>query len=265
MKKIYLKPKLIITGIFVLASAALVAGAIGKHLGAPVKRHARHIVAASVEEPIIYDSVLLKKFISAIRSLDFNQPECTYKGIVDLEDGNDTTNNVHNLRFSFCRSGKNYYYQVGNAEIIHHDGINLYIQHDQHKIALSGEAITIKSPVTNIPLIEKTLQGEHYTLQHSQKGNMQTLSLINEHHISCKEISVTLDTVSGKLKQIYTRLTDFGSPADKNKERTMNVTLTEVKDQAEINAYPSWERFVKRSGGKWELTDAYRDYELIQF
>ncbi len=265
MKKIHIKPRFIVTGVLLLTSAALVTAAINRHKENTVNAVRHAVTPATREEPIIYDSVQLRKFIKTIHSLDFNQKECTYSGVVNLEDGNDTTNNVKNLEFLFSRSGSNYYYKLGNIDIIYHDGINVYVQHDQHKIVLSGQAINVKPPLDNIGIIEKGLQSEHYTLRHSSNGSRETLSLVNEHHISCKEIAVTLDTVSGKLTRLYTRTTDFGSPADQHKDRIMDVKITEIKSRANMELYPSWQRFVRKSDGKWQVTEAYQNYELIQF
>jgi hypothetical protein len=265
MRRRIIKPQFVVTGVLVLASVVVVTAAIDHYRAVRVKPGAKHPVALVNDKPIVYDSILLKKFIRTIHSLDFNKPECTYRGIVNLTDRNDTTNNVNNLKFLFSRSGSNYYYRVGDIEILYRDGLNLYVQHDQRKIALSNQAIVVKPPISNISIIEKDLQWEHYALENSHNGRLQTLSLINEHHISCKEIAVTLDTISGKLTRIFTRMTDFGSPADKHKERIMDVRIEEIKDRVNMALYPSWQQFIKKSGGKWHVTDAYKNYELIQF
>ncbi|MGN6638807.1 MAG: hypothetical protein ACTHJ8_07840, partial [Mucilaginibacter sp.] len=255
----------IITGALLLGSVVLVTAAINRHVKTGIKKAVRAGTLTTHEQPIVYDSVLLKKFIQTVHSLDFNRAECTYAGVVNLTDDNDTSNNVHNLRFLFCRSGKNYYYRIGNTDIIYKDGLNLYVQHDQKKMMLSGQPISIKSPVSNLSTIEKGLGFEHYTLQSSIEGSRQTLSLINERHISCKEISVTRDTVSGKLTRIYARLTDFGSPDDKHKDRIMDVAITGMSNHADMDLYPSWSKYIQKVGGKWRVTDTYQNFELVQF
>lgn len=211
----------------------------------------------------VYDSLLLKRFTSAVRSLDFNRPTCTYAGVISMDDPNDTTNSVHNLKFLFCRAEGGYYYRLGTVEIIHQGGLNVYVQHDQHKVVLSAQQIVIQPPVKNLAVIMKNLQSENYELRSSAKGSKQTLTLVNEHHLSCKELSVTLDTVTGKLERIYSRLNDFGSPMDKGKDRVMDVRIQQISGHADRALYPAADDIVKRGNGKWTLTGKYATYELI--
>jgi hypothetical protein len=264
MKKRQFKLPVILLIALSLSLAALITMAIGFHKRPGQVTRAK---AASPEngQPIVYDPVLLKRFITTIHSLDFNKPKCTYKGVIDMTDGNDTSNNARGLKFSFCRSGDDYYYQLGSNEIIHRDSLNLYIQHDQRKIVLSKRAIVIKPPTNDLALVEKDIRSESYLLKSTFNGTNQTLSLLNEHHITCKELSVTLDTASGRLERIYTRLTDFGSPVNKNRDRVMRVDITLIKDEVNMQLYPAVKDILKKNGNKWELAAAYKDYELIRF
>jgi hypothetical protein len=183
--------------------------------------------------------------------------------VINLDDPNDTTNTVHHLNFEFCRIGDDYYYRLGNTEMIRQDSLNLFVTDDQRKVVISSRPIDMKPLVQDFSLIVKTLQSDGYVLTSTRKGAGQTLSLINEHHLSCKELSVTLDTASGKLERIYSRLTDIGSPMDKGKERTLDVQISKISGQADWAEHTRARDVVRRNGGKWVLTGKYAKYELI--
>lgn len=220
-------------------------------------------VTTEKKPEITYDSVLLMKFTGTIRSLDFNRHPCTYAGVINLDDPNDTTNTVHHLNFQFCRAGDDYYYRLGNTEMIHQGKLDLFVTNDQRKVVISSKPIEMKPPVQDFNLMVKTLRSESYALTSSLKGSKQTLSLINEHHLSCKELSVTLDTASGKLERIYSRMTDIGSPMDKGKERTLDVQISEISGNADRSLYTNARDVVRMKDGKWVLNGKYSTYELI--
>ncbi|MFI5160459.1 MAG: hypothetical protein ACHQHN_04240 [Sphingobacteriales bacterium] len=220
-------------------------------------------IAKSVERPAVYDSVLLTRFTQTIRSLDFNRRECTYRGIISMHDPGDSLNNVRGLEFLFARSGDDYYYKVGNAEIIHRTHTNLFIQNDQQRVVLSDQGIELKAPMGDLIALEKALQSEHYQLTNAFKGHEETMSLSNEHHISCKELSVTLDTGSHKLQRIYIRLTTLSDPLNNTKDRTVEVHISELGTKANLQQYPAVDDVIDKAGRPWQLTGKYKDYKLI--
>lgn len=263
MRKLNFKIKMIITAALATSSLTIAALGIARHKTTITKKRAAiNHRTDSVQVPAC-DPVLLSKMISMARSLDFNQPKCTYAGIVDMEDKNDTTNNSRNLGFLFCRSGDHYYYRLGSNEVIHQGSLNILIQNEQHKVVLSRQAISVSPPVVDLALMGKNLQSEGYTLTARFTGRHQTLSIINEEHLSIKEISVSLDTISKKLERIYIRQSDFGSPQDKHLDRITDVRITKMDSGAAIGLYPDAANVIQNKGGKQELTGKYKDYELI--
>lgn len=263
MRKFNFKIKIVTTAVLVVSSLTLVAVGFGHYSKlAPKKQIEKKPRPDTLQAPAC-NPALLARMIKTARSLDFNQPDCTYRGMIDMTDENDTANSSHQLPFLFCRSGGRYYYLLGNNEVIHQDSLNIFIQNEQHKVVLSSQAIRINPPVIDLAAMGKSLQSEGYTLTSRLKGSHQTLSIINEEHLSIKEVTVSLDTVSKKLERIYIRQTDFGSPQDKHLDRVTDVRITEIQDRAVINQYPGPGGVIQRKNGHWELTNKYKDYELI--
>jgi hypothetical protein len=252
--------------------AALIIAMIGMTMLAwAVKHHATKKPATAIKKvareakqpEIVYDPGLVNKFESLGQQLDFNRAHCTYAGIINMVDNKDTTNTVKGINFLFCRAEKNFYYRVGNAETIYQEGVDIFIQHEQKKVVLSNREIAIKAPVTGSQEIQSKLRNESYELVSKSRGDKKTLSIVNDHHISCKELSVTYDTLSNKLERIYTRLSDFGDPLNKNNDREIEVLISRIDYKGDMDLYPSAADVLKKTGGKWKLTSKYADYELI--
>lgn len=210
-----------------------------------------------------YDPALLNKFSDLARAMDFNRSHCTYEGLVNITDGADTSNNVHDAGFLFCRSRGTYYYRAGNTETIHQGKLNVFIQHDQQKVVLSSQEIKVKAPLTGIPAITAMLRSEDYVLTGNITGSKKTLAVTNEHHITCKEIAMTYDTVSGKLEHILTRFSDFGDPLNKQRDRVTDVKILQIEDKAKLSLYPGFNDVLIKTAAGWQLTARYANYELI--
>lgn len=212
----------------------------------------------------LYDPVLLRQFELLSAQLDFNKPHCTYSGVINVVDGGDTAAAVHNLEFLFCRSGKDFYYRMGNTETVHDDGINLFIQHKQNKIVLSNSDMSVQSPVTNLGAIEKNLRNEDYDLVESTLGTTKKISVLNDTHITCKELSLTCDTVSGKLQKIYARFSNISDPLNKKKDRVFSISINEMEQDAHLGRYVRLHDVLTGNERNWRLKNKYANYELIQ-
>jgi len=215
------------------------------------------------ERPLIYDPALLARFQHLTAELNFNKKHCTYAGSIDMTDPADSTNTATGIGFLFSRSGDDYYYKLGNTETIHRDGLNIFIRHDQRKVVVSKQDISVHAPVGSTMLIEKNLRDEHYTLTEKKSGASKTLTILNERHLACKELTMTYDTVSGKLQKIYARLTDPGNFLNKNRDRVTQVWISRMEETDVLAAYPSVNDVVRRAGEQWALAPAYANYELI--
>ena len=236
---------------------------------AMARRHTQQLVPVKTRQPGTgkkkehsYDPVLLRQFEQLAAQLDFNRPHCTYSGVINMEDGGDTTASVHDIEFTFSRSGSDFYYRIGNTETIHQDGINLFIQHEQRKVVLSHNDMVVQSPVTDLAAIEKNLRYEDYDLVGSMDGTGKKISVLNNTHITCKELSMTYDTVSGKLQKIYTRFSNIADPLNKKKDRVIAIAIN-GEDKSHLSHYPRLHDIITANKGNWRIKNKYANYELI--
>ena len=229
------------------------------------KKHNFKPVVKSVPEPVrVYDTVLLKKFDQLLVTLDFNKNEFCYEGKFNVMDGKDTTNNVRDLKFLFCRSGKSFYSKLGNVETVNVNGTNVFVQHDMKRIVVSAMDYQAKSTINNLGQVIKTLKAEDYALICSSSGGFKTIAMVNERHITCKELALTYDTLKNTLCNIKIRFTDFNDPANKKKERVMQMAITKIQNTVRIKDYPGINNFIKYDNGKMVLLPRFSNYELIK-
>ena len=261
MKKINIKLKIILAMAAISTITAL-AWAVEFHKKdhlQPVKKQAG--VAGKQEHT--YDPELLARFEKIGTQMDFNKQHCTYSGVINVDDGSDTTLTVHGIEFLFCRSGKDFYYRMGNTETIHENGLNIFIQQEQHRVVLSAQDLVVKPPVTDLHAIEKSLRYEDYDLVCNASGGLKTLSVLNGHHVTCKELSFTYDTLSGKLEKIYTRFSNLADPLNKTLDRVVDISVRSIEDKDHLEQYTSSKDVLEKRGGKWRLKSRYATYELI--
>ena len=95
-------------------------------------------------------------------------------------------------------------------------------------------------------------------------GKFQTLCLLNEKHITCKEYDITYDTLTSKVSRIYTRLANFSDPMNVKKEKILDVYFNNWEETADINKYLAIDKVVTKVGSEIKLTDNYKKYELIR-
>lgn len=251
------------TRVILIAIVILSASVITWALDQKIKKNTVKPVPVTVKAKV-YDTVLLAKFDQLLQTLDFSKNTFCFEGKYNVVDGTDTTNNVRDLKFLFCRAGNNFYSKLGNTETINQNGINVYVQHDMRKIVVSQMSYQSKSPITGIRQMVKTLRSENYDLVSSETGSERKISLINEHHITCKEISATYDTAKNTLKTVLIRFTDISDPGNDKKDRTIQIDLTRMDNTAKMNNYPAISAFVREERGKLALMPKFSSYELIK-
>jgi hypothetical protein len=261
MKKIA-KVKITLLIAIALTGLALLGRAVGLAVsGRPAAP--RETAQAGTLPVLVYDTLAVGKFNSLLRSMDFSKVNCLYAGSINVTDGKDSANNIRGLKFLFNKRGKSIYYLLGRTETVNQDGLNIFVDHDNKKIALSAGQFEAAPPVKSTTLIISQLRSENYSLQAVPQGGSKKISIRNERHVTCKELSVTYDTLSNKLQQIYSRFTDINDIPNKATEKKVLIRVDRQEDRAEAGLYPAPRDIVRKENGKWALREKYANYELI--
>lgn len=157
------------------------------------------------------------------------------------------------------------YYKLGSTETINSGGQYISIDHQAKTIVLSEQKQLTESSI-GLPVkdIRSALKAEQYKLSGKQIGHTQTMTLLNEHHISCKEYTLSYDTDTWQIIHIYARLTNFEYPLRKDKEKILDVAISRWDEQANVSQYLVAGDVVLRRGASWGTTEKFKAYELIK-
>lgn len=211
-----------------------------------------------------YDPALLQKFREVIKSLDLKDKPYTCTGQISMMDKADTAGAIKGFNFVFSRNGNNCYYRLQDVEMLNAEHVYLVVDHANKRVVVSAQK-EIKMPVLGDGgKLAELLQSEDYQLKDKVEGRSETLTALNEHHLSCKEYAVTYDTVSHKINRIYTRLSDITDVTNKDKDRIIDLRISTLTEEAAVSSYLNVKKVLRQSGGQWKLQPAFSNYELIK-
>jgi hypothetical protein len=215
---------------------------------------------------LVYDPELLARFDKVCKKYDtLSKQNFTMAGVINMTDGADTADRLQHTAFVFCKAGEDFYYRMGNTEVINERGLYLFVDNTSHKIVMGQHrGIQYGEPgIKPFSIPGAGLRSEAYQLTTTRNGRLQTISLINERHITCKQYSLTFDTTSFQIEHIYARLTNLDAPLRKEKEKIFEISLTEYDGKAKLQQFLTPEKVVITSGGIWKTTGRFNNYQLI--
>jgi len=219
--------------------------------------------SATAVTDTVCDPRLLGEFSDRMRNLELNRTHCTVEASLDMIDGQDSSRTARGITYIFCRNGKDFYCRVGEAETIHQGAVNVFIRYDLKRVVLSSRDIPIQQPLVAPHALLRYIRNESYSLRVATTGRRRTLSLLNEHHLACKEISLTYDTVSGKLQSMLTRQTDLQDPLNPQRDRITRLQISMSAPSGKPNRYRAVSDVLLNENGKWKLTGEFAGYKLI--
>jgi len=210
------------------------------------------------------DQALLARFKQVCQQLDNFRGNYTMGGTVIVDDKSIPGNKADKVDYMFCKHGDEFYYQMGKTVTINEQGVYLYIDPATRTIMLSPQKkVNYETRLKQFADVATTISSENYTMSRSISGNEETISLINEHHISCKQYSITFDKRTLKIRRLYTRLTNIHDPSRTDNEETIEVLISRWDDTADLSGFLTKDRIVKNIKGRWVVSNAYKNYRLV--
>lgn len=209
------------------------------------------------------DPLIMDKFAKACQQFDPNQKEFLLIGQIMIEDGADSSLTMHSAPYIFSKKGDEFYYKLGQTEVINANGLYLFLENDQKKIIISEQ----KPIETNLAMPDankllKNLKGEMYTLINRDIDDKEVISLINEYHLSCKEFTISINKDNLQLQSILIRLSNPDYPEDDKKDKKLELKIQKISTKSNIGDYVE-KQVVKKVHGNWALAPNYINYELI--
>ena len=231
---------------------------------APSPVHKR-VAIADIKSPV-YEKALLTRLETVFQKHNAEDESYTISGDITVNDMTDSTKRLNKVPFVMSRNGGDFYYMLGQTQTLNAEGLYLYIDNSPKTILMSMQKeITgndgFKQAITGI---SKGLLSEHYELSSTRKGREQTISMVNEHHITCKQYDVTIDTTNMQLRKIFIRYTNFNDPSKTDNEKVITVKVNEWTDTGQPEKYLKAANVVRKQGDGYKVTAGYANYELIK-
>ena len=207
----------------------------------------------------------LKVFEKLCDRINDYRGDYTLAGVIDIKNPTDPALEVKDVSFLFCKLGSQFYYRLGTTESINEQGMYLYIDHKSKSIMVSSQKkVNYDAGPLKAINVDGTLRSEHYRLTSRINGADRTISLVNEHHISCKQYSITFDKQTLKIKRLFMRLTDVRDPFNKNNDEVVDVHITQWDRTALIGKYLTKDKVIRMIRGKLIATENFRNYRVIK-
>jgi len=211
-----------------------------------------------------YDPKLLSRFQLVFNKMNAPQKKIFMTGSLTTIDYSDKPIKSSSLAFVFTKNGSRYYYKLGNTETFNEDSINVYVDHELKKIVLSPptkDSTTLFSTITKN--FVKNLQDEQYDLETRMEGDRQTITMLNNHHISCKEYSVTFDTTSFDVNRIFIRLTNLTDPLKRDNEKHIDFRLNQFYLQERLESFSN-RNPLSLQNGQLKVAEKFNSYQLLK-
>lgn len=216
-------------------------------------------------ETIVIDTAKLKLFTLAGKSIDFNKDQLQISGTMSIHDGSDSTADIDDAAYCFIKRDSNFYYKMNAVEMINTPSYYLQADGQQKKIMLSPHKSI--NPQLMFPQIEKLvtkLQEEKYSVvEKPAPEGFRKISLLNLHHVTCKEYSITFNNSTFKPTEVFIRLTNLDDPLNPKMDKTVSMKYSEKSD-LNIMELLSIERVVARTSKGFKAINGYSGYEVIE-
>lgn len=212
-----------------------------------------------------YNPVVLGKFLKVCAQLNAYNDEFFLSGTLSTINGADTTEKVKGLKYVLNKKGQSMYYRLGNTETINNGGVYVFVDHNLKKLMISkNKRISVNPFIPDLKKLVKSLQSEGYNLVTDKLGDKERIAVVNENHISCKMYRITFDPATLAPKQIYLRLSDAEMPADKTKDKVIEINIDECGKYSKEQQFDTNKILMKKTDHSWKQAKGFEGYELIK-
>jgi len=261
LRKISIRTLSLVLSVFVLASLAI---AKPEFYGIRRKQTTAPLKASVVNKEKSYDPEVLKEFELVTGAFDANRNEYLLSGTITTSNTSDSSANAEKVDYLFSKKGKEFYYKLGETETVNANGIYLHIDHRAQKVLLSKQKeVVVNNGIMNSKELIKALKSEDYELLSSVTGESQTIKIINEQHVTCREYAITYNKSSKKLSRMLTRLTNLNEELSVDSETLIDLRIRVSSEDSKLEKYSS-ELPIQQGKAGWELKEKYSGYELIE-
>lgn len=212
----------------------------------------------------IPDKALLAKFRLVCRQLDDFKGNYTMGGIITVDNKSAPGQKITKTDFLFCKNGEEFFYKMGRTITLNEQGVYLCMDLAAKTITLSPQKkVVYDARLKQFADVGNTIQSENYEMKNSVRGNEQTISLINEHHITCKQYAISFDKRTLRIRRLYVRLTNPQDPSRTDNEEIVDVSINRWDHKADLSEFHTASNIIKNVNGRWVVKSEYKNYRLI--
>lgn len=204
---------------------------------------------------------VLKELITVYRRMD-SLPVLEMGGRIVATDPANPSDDLH-ADFNFQRKDSMLYYQLGESEMVQLQEVNISINKSVNRMFVTPPQTIVMMPHLPIDTIIALWEDERYAISTQEIDQQVTVSFVCERHVSCKELKITYNRTSGKMNNVYMRLTNLSDPFNKASDKVIDITLNRWEEGKVNDNYFTISRYLKKDAGSWQPAGAYSQYKLI--
>jgi len=208
----------------------------------------------------------IRRFEAVVKWLDETNPELFIKAQMTVSEPADTGVVSETFKYILSKSKNSSYCRVGDKEMFSIKDYNLNVDHS-NKIVFLSPAVKDTSLSQAIPTglgtLSKVCRENDYRVSEHKDGSLTIISFINEHHISCKEISVSFKSQELKPVSVLMRFTNPRYLNIKTKDKVMKVEMEALSLSSDIEQFIEGSELVENKGGV-QLGGRLKGYKLIK-
>jgi hypothetical protein len=183
-------------------------------------------------------------------------------GSMDMYNPADSAETNTSSQFDFLKKDDVVYYKNDNQQSVNTEKYYAVADHAAKKIMIGpAKDVLAISPIP-FSALSKNFKNDGYTVEKTENGNVTTIKLLCENHISCKEIKVEFDPLTRKPSLLFYRFTDLNYPEDKDHDKTITVRINKWEAGAEAKDYPM-PQIISIADETITGAKGFEDYEII--
>lgn len=262
MKKYIISIKIIVPVLaLTLVAAAFASPAVRSWLRPAGKSSAVVTPAAKDGGYTVEDEKLLRDMLGVYAHLD-SCKTFLVAGRFAATDPADSSRQM-DAAFRFYKDGTQFYYRIGDNEMIALQDAYISINHTAKKIFIAPPKKVLPPFHMSTDSLLRLWKEDRYQLSATDTGDTRMLQLLCENHVTCKEYRFAYNRSKHVMQSYFMRLTDLSDPLNTALDKTVLVTINEWVEDNTPGDLLRRSRYVVRHQDNWKPAGVYRDYQLM--
>lgn len=195
-------------------------------------------------------------------SIDLGSLKGTIRGVLTIYDPRDSLKRPQKLEYLISKNGQDCYCRYGGSETLNADGVFLYIDTAQRRIALGRQKALNTPSVIDRQHLEEAMSGEGYHVKATSNGNVRTIRLINPKHIACMEYALSYDRRTNHVVRVFARVVDTNEQG-MSSTKVVDLELSGYDQKAKPEDYLNKDQVIELDHGKAVPAGKYKNFQLI--